>query len=170
MQKTSIHLVAEETWESPGQRFRQRSKGISLQLGREPKSLDLSKRHPFDLELCTVPPGASACPYHEHSAQWEMYLFNSGHGIVRAPDGRHPVEPGDVVLFPPGEAHEIINTSEVDLVFYIIADNPIGESCYYPDSDKWMVRKPGQSEVIKGTAVDYLLGEDPPVAGQGSTA
>jgi hypothetical protein len=36
-------------------------------------------------------------------------------------------------LFGPGEPHQIINDSEKDLVFYIIADNPLGESCYYPD-------------------------------------
>jgi len=25
----------------------------------------------------------------------------------------------------------------------VVTDNPIGESCHYPDSDKWLVRSPG---------------------------
>ena len=35
------------------------------------------------------------------------------------------------------EPHQIINDGIEELVFYIIADNPVGDSCYYPDSDKW---------------------------------
>lgn len=161
MQKIATAAVNKESWSSPGGRFHQLSQPISVALGRDEKSADPAKRHPFDLELCSVLPKSSACPYHAHSAQWEMYVFLSGDGIVRARDGRHAVVPGDVVVFPPGEAHEIINESDAPLSFYIIADNPVGESCYYPDSDKWLVRNGSARHVFTGTEVDYLFGEDP---------
>lgn len=164
MQKITTSAVPQEPWSSPGGRYRQLSQSISLAMGCDQNSPDPRNRHPFDLELCTVAPKSSACPYHEHSAQWEMYVFLSGTGKVRAPDGKHAVGPGDVFLFPPGEAHEIINDSDAPLTFYTIADNPVGESCYYPDSDKWLVRSGSRREIIKGTPVDYLFGEEPPSA------
>src|SRR5439155_1679993 len=70
-------------------------KGISEALGREPASLDLCKRHPFDLEWNRVPPGKYSFPYHAHSAQWELYLVISGSGNVRHKDGTTKVAPGD---------------------------------------------------------------------------
>ena len=168
MLKTSITAVPEEAWESPGGRFRQKSRAVSIHLGCDPRSPEAAKRHPFDFEHCTVPPKSSACPFHSHSAQWEMYVFLSGNGIVRDENGRHSVGAGDVVLFPPGEAHEIINDSSEEVVMLIIADNPIGESCYYPDSMKWFVQTGAKREVIKGHPVDYLLDEDPRAPESGS--
>jgi hypothetical protein len=40
-----------------------------------------------------------------------------------------------------------------------VADNPIGESCHYPDSGKWMVRSP-ERRVIASAPLDYLEGEE----------
>ena len=43
-----------------------------------------------------------------------------------------------------------------------IADNPIGESGYYPDSGKWKVNKSSSADrvVIKGQETDYFDGEE----------
>ena len=62
-------------------------KNISVALGREPESLDLSKRHPFDLTLVRIPKGKFLCPYHAHAAESELYLVVSGRGSVRDKDG-----------------------------------------------------------------------------------
>ena len=45
---------------------------------------------------------------------------------------------------------------------YVIADNPIGESGYYPDSGKWKVNKSSAADrvVIKGEETDYFDGEE----------
>jgi hypothetical protein len=40
-----------------------------------------------------------------------------------------------------------------------VADNPIGESCHYPDSKKWLVRSP-ERELIRGQTVDYFDDEE----------
>ena len=62
--------------------------------------------------------------------QSELYLVLSGSGKFRSPDGLTELTVGDAVYCGPGESHQTINDGEKDLVFYIIADNPVGESCY----------------------------------------
>jgi uncharacterized cupin superfamily protein len=142
---------------SPSGKFRSSGQKISIALGHVMDSDSKRQSHPFDLELCTVPPGASPCPYHAHSAQSELYLVISGTGQVRAADGYHSIATGDALFFHPGEPHQIINDGPADLVFYIIADNPIGEGCYYPDSNKWGVPN---GPILKGEEVDYYYGEE----------
>jgi hypothetical protein len=44
-------------------------------------------------------------------------------------------------------------------VLYIVADNPIGESCHYPDSGKWMVRSP-ERRLLRSEPLDYFDGEE----------
>lgn len=159
MKKVNTHDIKEDEWVSPKGKFASYDKEISVELGRERYSSDLNLRHPFDVEICRVPPGKAVCPYHSHSAQWEFYHIISGAGTVREEAGSTPVIAGDAFLFRPGEAHQIINTGDTDLVLYIVADNPSGESCYYPDSKKWMISSP-ERKLIRSDALDYLDGEE----------
>jgi len=162
MRKVNINEIKEEAWQSPGGKYAVSFKGISEALGREPASLDLSKRHPFDLEWNRVPPGKPNFPYHSHSAQWELYLIVSGEGKVRDKDGTTEVVAGDAFIFGPDQPHQLINSGKENLVYYVIADNPIGESGYYPDSGKWKVNKLSAADrvVIKGRETDYFDGEE----------
>jgi uncharacterized cupin superfamily protein len=161
MQRINLHKMDWTEWPaSPKGKFAQSSKLISESLGHVRGSDSKRETHPFDLELCRVPPGRSPCPYHSHSAQFELYLVVSGSGKIRSSDGWSEFAPGDAVIFPPGEPHQILNNGEEDLLFYIIADNPIGEACYYPDSDKWSLPKILNGPVLKGNAVDYYEGEE----------
>ena len=159
MRKVNTNEIDEETWASPKGKFAGGYKGVSIALGRKEKSTDLMERHPFDVEICRIPPGKSNFPYHSHSAQWEFYHVISGRGAVRQSDGVTPIQAGDAFLFKPGEAHQIINDSDEELVLYIVADNPIGESCHYPDSGKWLVRSP-ERRIIRSESLDYLDGEE----------
>lgn len=162
MKKVNVSQIKEDPWQSPKGKFVVAFTGISEALGRDPSSLDLTKRWPFDLELSRMPPGKSNFPYHAHAAQWEMYLIVSGKASVRDKDGSTNVVAGDAFIFGPNEPHQITNTGDVDLVYYVIADNPIGESGYYPDSGKWKVNKTSQADrvVIKGNEADYFAGEE----------
>jgi uncharacterized cupin superfamily protein len=144
---------------SPTGKFSRAGKKISEALGRDRRSMDLNERHPFDVEITKVPPGAASCPYHSHSAQWEFFQVISGKGTVRHSDGTNAIEPGDAFLFKPNEPHQIINDGADELVLYVIADNPVGESCYYPDSDKWAVKSP-EYQLIRGRPLDYYDGEE----------
>jgi uncharacterized cupin superfamily protein len=159
MRKVNTNSLREETWCSPKGKYASAGKEVSEALGRDPVSMDLSQRHPFDVEIVRTPAGKSAYPYHSHSAQWEFYHVISGTGVVRHEGGTTSIEPGDAFIFKPGEAHQIINNSSADLVFLVVADNPIGESCYYPDSKKWVVRSP-QSTVIRSERLNYYDGEE----------
>jgi uncharacterized cupin superfamily protein len=159
MQKVNTHALAEEIWSSPKGKFTNAGKAVSEALGRDPSSLDLSQRHPFDIEIVRTPPGKIAFPYHSHSAQWEFYHVISGTGLVRHEGGMTPIEPGDAFIFKPGEPHQIVNNSSSDLIYYVVADNPIGESCHYPDSKKWLVRSP-ERKLVRSEGVDYFDGEE----------
>lgn len=161
MKKVNLSEIKEGEKRSPRGKYHKFFKEISVALGREPDSLDLVKRHPFDLMLTRIPAGKSYCPYHAEGAQWELYLVVSGRGQVRDETGTSEVNAGDSFLFKPGEAHQLSNASDEDFVYYVIADNPIGDSCYYPDSGKWSVRKDGdESVIIKGAETDYFEGEE----------
>src|SRR2546423_7611096 len=162
MRKVNLNDIPEKPWRRNDltEKFASFAKHISVALGREPDSFDLVKRHPFDLALYRIPPGKCLCPYHSHSSESELYLIGSGKGRVRDKEGMTDVSAHDAFFFGPGEAHQLTNVGDDDLVYYIIADNPLGDSCYYPDSGKFSVWKEGAEEVIvKGRETEYFEGE-----------
>lgn len=159
MKIVNLGDLAKEHWISPKGKFESYDQEISVALGRVPLSLDLQKRHPFDVEVCTIPPNKTACPYHSHSAQWEYYQVLSGAGSVRHSDGMSPIKAGDAFIFQPEQPHQLINDGHVDLVVLIVADNPVGESGYYPDSKKWIVRSP-ERRLLRSDSLDYFDGEE----------
>jgi len=166
MRKVNLKDIPEQERQSPKGKFGRMTKNISIALGRQPDSLDLTKRHPFDLALVRIPKGKTLCPYHAHAAESELYLVVSGRGNVRDKDGVTEVGPGDAFLFQPGEAHQLSNAGDEDFVYYVIADNPrsggtTGDSCYYPDSGKWAVSKESPDYIIvQGTETDYYKDEE----------
>lgn len=159
MLKVNTKNILEDAWSSPKGKFNGAGKGISEALGRKTNSTDLMERHPFDVEITRIPAGATPYPYHSHAAQWEFYHVLSGKGVVRHKDGRTAIEAGDSFIFKPEEPHQLINDSAEDLLLFVVADNPIGESCYYPDSQKWLVRSP-ERRLMRGAGLDYYDGEE----------
>ena len=159
MRKVNTNHLKETAFFSPKGRYVGYGKEVSEALGRDPSSTDLMQRHPFDVEIVRVPPGKAPYVYHSHSAQWEFYHVIAGDGQVRHDAGTTPIEAGDAFLFKPGEAHQIFNSGEADLIFYTVADNPIGESTHYPDSDKFSVRSPDRRN-LRSENLDYWDGEE----------
>jgi uncharacterized cupin superfamily protein len=162
MRKVNIKDITEDSWVSPKGKFGGFGKSVSIALGRDAASMDLRERHPFDLEILRLAPGQTPYPYHSHSAQWELYHVISGNGTVRHKDGVEPLETGDAFVFGPDEPHAMTNTGSDDLVMLVIADNPIGESGYYPDSKKWLVRSPERCLIRpqSPSGEDYFDGEE----------
>lgn len=160
MKKVNVASVEKEPWQSPKGTFAGEYQGITLALGADPRSTDLRKRLPFDVEITTLPPGAKNFPYHAHAAQTEFYLVISGAGLARDEAGEHPIGPGDAFFYHPGEAHQIINPGPDPLVFYVVADNPPADPCYYPDSDKWAVRVGNRRLCGRITEAAYEDGEE----------
>src|SRR5438874_11992968 len=155
MEKVNLKDIQERVRQSPKGKFGRRMKEISVALGRDPESLDLQERHPFDLALVRIPKGKTHCPYHTHSAETELYLVVAGQGSIRDKDGSTIVTAVDAFFFGPCEAHQLANAGEEDFVYYVIADNPRGDSCYYPDSGKFAVLKEGSDEaIVKGREIE----------------
>ena len=73
-----------------------------------------------------------------------------------------PFVAGDALLFPPGDAHQLTNTGDADLLYYIVTDQPPADVVHYPDSDKWFVKP--QRKQFRMQEVEYYDGEDPPAA------
>ncbi|MBV8279477.1 MAG: cupin domain-containing protein [Verrucomicrobia bacterium] len=159
MRKINTNTLSELSWSSPKGTFVGAGKQVSEALGRDPSSTDLTKRHPFDVEILRIPPGKTPYPFHSHGAQWEFYHVISGTGKMRHQEGTTEIESGDAFVFQPGEPHQLINDSTQDLIVYVVADNPIGESTYYPDSRKWSVRSP-ERRLIRSDPLDYFDGEE----------
>lgn len=116
---------------------------------------------PFEVELVRLPPGAANYPFHSHAAEWECYLILAGSGTLRAGRRRTPLAPGDCVLCPPGEAHQLANDGATDLLYYVIANNAPADVWHYPDSGKWGFARPdGGDRYFRPTDVGYFDGEE----------
>jgi uncharacterized cupin superfamily protein len=159
MKKINTNTIKEISRVSPKGKFGRHVRNVSEALGREPESSDLLKRHPFDVQISRIEPGKTLCPFHSHGAQWELYIVISGTGLARDAGGTTPIEPGDAFVFKPGEAHTLTNNGEADLVFYTISDNPMHETCYYPDSKKWAVELP-EDRIMRSEPLNYFDGEE----------
>jgi uncharacterized cupin superfamily protein len=160
MRKANISQLAEEASGSPSGKFRTFDKPLNEALGGDSRSMDLTKRWPFDVEMTRIPPGAANYPLHTHAIQWEFYLIVTGIATVRHKDGETEVGPGDFFIFGPGEPHQMVNRGTSDVTYCCVADNPLNDHAYYPDSDKWIVRVPENRVFLKGQRVDYYTGED----------
>lgn len=148
-----------ETWESPQRKFHGESKELSIALGAKRNTPTGLGGHPFDLELSRLQPGRCGCPFHRHAAEWEMFLVLSGTARVRTDNETKLLVAGDVVLHPPGEAHQIANASETDdLLFYVIASNAPVDYWEYPDSGKWGFRAP--RKIFRPVDAGYWDGEE----------
>ncbi len=90
----------------------------------------------------SVPPGKTACPFHVHHGEDEMFIILTGKGEYRFGDTKHQVKAGDVLGAPvggPEYAHQLWNTGEEPLVYIAISSKADIDVCEYPDSGKFAV-------------------------------
>ena len=142
MNKINEADIPEEHRVSPKGAFETRRKHISVEM-REGKIISTGPWEggpPFDVELTVLPPGKKNYPYHSHASAWEYYIFLSGTGKFRDENNEwHEVKAGDHVQCANGQAHQILNHSDQDLVFYVIANNTEVEIAEYPDTGKVLI-------------------------------
>ncbi len=89
-----------------------------------------------------VPPGKSACPFHVHHIEDELFVVLAGTGEYRFGERRYAVQAGDVLAAPrggPGYAHKLTNTGDVPLKYLAISSVAEADVCEYPDSGKFGV-------------------------------
>ncbi|WP_221030592.1 cupin domain-containing protein [Actomonas aquatica] len=157
MKRVTLADLPWDHWVSPAATFEGFGQQVSCALGAADEAPAHLGGHPFDLEHGKLPPGKSGCPFHTHGAQWELFVILSGEGTVRHGAQRTAVRAGHVILHPPGEAHQLINTGATDLTYFLVADNPPTEWCYYPDSDKWGIANLG---TFTRELTGYYVGEE----------
>ncbi|MEO0054773.1 MAG: hypothetical protein RLZZ50_720 [Verrucomicrobiota bacterium] len=159
MNTVHIPSLPEQHVKSPKGKYESYYKDVSLALGGVKDTGPWGGGHPFDLQQRRVPPGASVCPLHAHTAQWELFVILAGTATVRAGDDtKTKVSAGDAFVQPPGTAHQITNTGKEDLVFYVIADNLPVDSTHYPDSGKWQIKP--QRKLFRMQEASYFEGEE----------
>jgi uncharacterized cupin superfamily protein len=110
-----------------------------------------------------VPPGKSACPFHSHRAEEEMFFIVRGTGKLRYGDETRRIRAGDIICCPTGgpeTAHQIINDSDAELAYLSISAMRPVEICEYPDSKKIGAYGGGLRHMTRaGETVDYWLDE-----------
>jgi uncharacterized cupin superfamily protein len=116
-------------------------------------------------------PGKCAWPYHSHHVNEEMFFVIEGAGTLRHAGEQHPIRAGDFICSPadPAQPHQIINTSDRDLVYIALSTREPTDVFLYPDSGKYGVlhrRVDDRSSPLnflvfarKDTGVDYWDGE-----------
>ena len=116
-------------------------------------------------------PGKRAWPYHSHYVIEEFFYVLEGEGTLRHAGEEFPIRKGDFIASPadPEQAHQIVNTSDQDLVYIALSTQDQADIFLYPDSGKYGAyhgktrdpRDPGTFLVFarKETAVDYWDGE-----------
>jgi uncharacterized cupin superfamily protein len=109
-------------------------------------------------------PGQGSSPYHyEYSEEWLLVV--EGTVVVRAPDGEHTLERGDMVRFPPGPegAHKVMNRSESPARTLLFSSSRVPAVSVYPDSDTVGVFPGDEANDLvfeRQTAVPWAHGEE----------
>ncbi len=113
----------------------------------------------YDLE-----PGRSSSPYHyEYEEEWLLVV--DGTLVLRAPDGEHTLQRGDLVRFPAGPdgAHKVMNRGEAPARMLMFSSSRVPAVSVYPDSDKigvWSGNEQDELIFKRGTAVPWSEGEE----------
>jgi uncharacterized cupin superfamily protein len=109
-------------------------------------------------------PGEGSSPYHyEYEEEWLLVV--EGTVALRAPDGEHTLERGDLVRFPPGPAgaHKLMNRGESPARTLMFSSSRVPAVSVYPDSDKigvWPGDEANDLIFKRGTAVPWSEGEE----------
>lgn len=106
--------------------------------GREKRILgDVFGLSNFGVNRTTLKPGALSAMRHAHSTQDEFIYILEGAPTLVTNAGETPLAAGMCAGFRAGsgDAHQLINRSEADVVYLEIGDRSEGDAVDYPDDD-----------------------------------
>jgi len=111
-------------------------------LARAAGASDLAVNH------VTLPPGAWSSQRHWHEGEDEVLVMIAGTATLIDDDGRHPIRPGNIAIFPAGDGngHHLVNETDAPCVF-VVAARPEASPVHYPDVD--MLSTPGRGVTRK---------------------
>ena len=76
----------------------------------------------FSMRVFEVEPGGYS-PYHDHPWEHEVFILEGSGSLVQGGE-EVPFSKGDVIFIPPGEEHQMKNSSEETLEFICLIPNP----------------------------------------------
>jgi uncharacterized cupin superfamily protein len=90
------------------------------------------------LSLFELEPGSAQFPIHYHLGNEEMLIVLSGQTALRTLDGERPLEEGEVVALPVGEAgaNQVINRGDGPARILIVSEMNAPDVVVRPESEK----------------------------------
>lgn len=76
----------------------------------------------FFMRVFEMEPGGYS-PYHKHPWEHEVFIIE-GRGSLVQGEKEVPFSKGDVIFIPPGEKHQVKNSSKETLEFICVIPNP----------------------------------------------
>lgn len=73
---------------------------------------------PFEGSWCVIRPGTASTPHAHH--EYEIFIAVAGEASIEAAGRRVPFRTGDIVCFPPGEEHRVVNDGDGDFEMYSV--------------------------------------------------
>jgi len=110
----------------------------SMMMGREKRRLgDFFKLSNFGINLTRLKPGAISSLRHSHSKQDEFIYILEGTPTLHTDAGKTKLSPGMCTGFKAGsgDAHQLINESDRDVLYLEIGDRTPNDAGRYPDDD-----------------------------------
>jgi len=130
-----VAVVAEELPERPKPHF---GPFIGRLNARQKRVLgDVFGLTNFGVNLTRLPPGAISALRHAHTRQDELVYILEGEATLVTNAGETRLRPGMVAGFKAGtgDAHQLVNRGERDVVFIEVGDRIAGDEVAYPDDD-----------------------------------
>ena len=115
--------------------------------GREKRQLgDFFGLNNFGVNLTRLAPGAISALRHSHTKQDEFVYILQGCPTLHTNDGATRLEPGMCAGFPAGagNAANLSNDTDSDVLYLEIGDRMAGDSANYPDDDLQAVQVAGE--------------------------
>lgn len=106
--------------------------------GREKRQLgDVFGLSNFGVNLTRLAPSSGSALRHAHSRQDEFIYILQGHPVLITNAGETQLSPGMCAGFKSGtgNATQLINRSDEEIVYLEIGDRTAGDSVTYPDDD-----------------------------------
>ena len=91
----------------------------------------------FGVNLTRLAPGGQSALRHAHGKQDEFVYVLEGEAVLITDAGETPLRAGLCAGFKAGtgDAHNIVNRSNKDVVFLEVGDRSAGDTVVYPDDD-----------------------------------
>ena len=131
---------------------------FSRMKGRDKRPLgDLFGLANFGVNLTRLKPGGSSSIRHAHTKQDEFLYILEGRPTLITDAGRTALEAGMCAGFRAGtgDAHQLVNETDEEVVYLEIGDRTDGDAVTYPDDDLAVVTIDGQRVMAHKDGTPY---------------